>query len=67
MFQNTMSQYFHGIKSESPDFSKRVIDEDTQIITDFVDLKKLPQFGLLSKQVGRVMTFDLSLFEKVQR
>ncbi|RUS84109.1 hypothetical protein EGW08_008148 [Elysia chlorotica] len=31
------------------------MDQDAQIITDFVDLKKLPQFGILSKQVSDVV------------
>ncbi|GFR70858.1 fatty acid desaturase 6-like [Elysia marginata] len=47
-----MSWYSHGTRSTNPEFSNRIIDENTQVITDFVDLRKLPEFGILSKQVS---------------
>ena len=58
-------QYSHGTKSANPEFSKRVVDDATEVITDYVDLTKLPEFGILSKQVNifKVLVIDIT-YEK---
>ncbi|GFO16414.1 fatty acid desaturase 6-like [Plakobranchus ocellatus] len=50
-----MAYYRHGTRTINPAFSKRIVDESNSVVTDFVNLTKLPEFGILSNQISNVV------------